>query len=60
MKTKTAASFKLSKTSKRALATVDNRAHRGDIKNIFIDAEVAASVKPKTTRDTNGAPGGGR
>lgn len=50
MKTKTAASFKLSKTSKRALATL-GRGSRGEIKNIFIDAEVAGAVKPKSTKD---------
>jgi hypothetical protein len=38
---KTSSTFKLSKSSKRVLATITNSQERGDLKRMMIEAEVS-------------------
>lgn len=45
---KTNASFKLSKSVKRVLATMTNKHQRGEVKKLFIDAEWQYTHQPKS------------
>ena len=47
---KPTASFKLSKSVKRVLATMPNSVQRGEVKRLFIDAELSKAFAPKNTR----------
>jgi hypothetical protein len=47
---KATSSFKLSKTSKRMLATHNDVERKAHVKNMMIQAEQAASVRVKTSR----------
>ena len=47
---KATSSFKLSKTSKRIMATHTDTDRRANYKNMMINAEVAAAVRVKTSR----------
>ena len=47
---KTGASFKLSKSTKRALCTIVDPVKRGQWKRAMIDAEYSASIVPKSTK----------
>lgn len=40
--------FRLSKTTKRRMATITNDKERGEFRRMMIDAELAASIKPVT------------
>lgn len=54
---KATSSFKLSKTSKRIMATHIDTDRRANYKNMMINAEVAASVRVKPSRDRNDKAG---
>lgn len=41
---KTSASFKLSKSAKRVLACIDNKASRAEVRKLFIDAEHTKAI----------------
>jgi hypothetical protein len=41
---KTPASFKLSKSTKRFLACIDNKASRAEVRKLFIDAEYTKAI----------------
>lgn len=45
------ASFKLSKSVKRILATMPKSKQRGEVKRLFIDAELTKAYAPKNTRN---------
>lgn len=42
--------FKLSKTSKRMLAIIGDKAQRAVVRRMMVVAEVAASIKPKSVK----------
>mgnify|MGYP003345161089 CR=1 FL=1 len=48
--------FKLSKETKRQLATFVDPHKRGMYKNLMIEAELAAAVQPKIDKKTKQAP----
>ena len=43
-------SFKLSKSAKRLIASCSDREQASHVKKMFIDAELAASIMPKITK----------
>lgn len=43
-------SYKMSKEVKTMLAHITDKRHRGEIKRLFIAAELAAAVKPKVDK----------
>jgi len=45
------ASFKLSKTSKRSLATIVDSHKRGETKRALIQAELGALIQPKIVKN---------
>jgi hypothetical protein len=45
------ANFKLSKTSKRLLATVIDPHKRGEAKRAFINAELCAAIQPRISKN---------
>lgn len=47
---KPTAAFKLSKSVKRILATMPKSVQRGEVKRLFIDAELTQAYAPKNTR----------
>ena len=55
MRVKTDKNFKMAKTTKRMLAMLPfkDQEQRSAFKNMMIDAQVAASIVPKTVKDKN-------
>ena len=55
MRVKTNSTFKMAKTTKRMLACLPfkDQEQRTAFKHMMIDAQVAASIVPKTTKDKN-------
>jgi hypothetical protein len=53
---RTNASFKLSKESKKLIATGTSKEHRTLIKKAFIDAELTAATAPKGRPPRDAAP----
>jgi len=45
--------FKLSKTTKRRMATIVDAQKRSGYKNMMIQAELAAGVSPRPAKDRN-------
>lgn len=45
--------FKLSKTTKRRMATIVDDHKRSGYKNMMIQAELTAGVQPRTAKDRN-------
>jgi hypothetical protein len=45
------ANFKLSKTSKRLLATIVDTHKRGESKRAFINAELCAAIQPRINKN---------
>lgn len=43
--------FKLSKTTKRRMATMVNANERNHYKSMMIQAEIAAAIVPRSTKD---------